>query len=512
MTFLKSRALALVIVASPLVTTIVYIQIFATPTPLTDEGFFLKKMITVLETEITSGRVLWGTFATKLWNHVLTVPFALYRVLAPLTNFDNRVFVYVTLFAFCVHFWIFRSILGGVTLAMLPVSLILFTPAHYMEYHWGFEFTLAFSVVLPVVGLWLLDRALLRDARHSAGSIAGAMALFLLGALSSAGAVLAAPAAVVLVLLKRRPITEKVTVVGILLVVQAVAFYIVEPSTGGFKVAPREVLYVLTAMGGTVWGTPVGMVAFKVDQLSMIGALFCLVMAAVALRALALRRLPDFALCIALFFFSATMMASIAMNRPYLGNWHLQHLLPGLCAVYAASLLLYRMDNSYVAKATFGIATCLSAVALVGYYKGFTEYGPSYQDYVHQIEAYNLAYLEEPDRPTPFPSGTGHDVDADMVQFLSARNHPLFQPSNARILQAATNAGAAIGGEASIFADGRRLNGTTLIVGPRRQHIRMIVALKTAPRCAVLTAANLRRSLRHTVSYTHLTLPTIYSV
>jgi hypothetical protein len=61
---------------------------------------------------------------------------------------------------------------------------------------------------------------------------------------------------------------------------------------------------------------------------------------------------------------------------------------------------------------------------LNSYRLGFTVFGPGYRNYVSQIEHYILSYTPSSEKPFPHPGS--RDIDAEMIQFLRDKHHPLF--------------------------------------------------------------------------------------
>src|SRR5215813_6620484 len=73
-------------------------------------------------------------------DHWVAVPFLIYWLLAGLTHFNSTVFIVITLATFTAQLAIYRRYIVPSTAAVLPIALVLFSPAHYMELLWGFQF------------------------------------------------------------------------------------------------------------------------------------------------------------------------------------------------------------------------------------------------------------------------------------------------------------------------------------------------------------------------------------
>src|SRR5262249_2453020 len=144
----------------------------------------------------------------------------------------------------------------------------------------------------------------------------------------------------------------------------------------------REVLYVLTALGATLWGSPVGLSDFSLDARSAGGLAIVACTVATVTRAGVRGQLAGLALPSSVTVFGYLCVVSIAMVRPYLGNWHVQYALPAVCGAYAVAYGLRRVDRSAWAAAPFFGLSALMASSVFGYYHGFTEYGPDFHRYI----------------------------------------------------------------------------------------------------------------------------------
>lgn len=135
-------------------------------------------------------------------------------------------------------------------------------------------------------------------------------------------------------------------------------------------------------------------------------------------------RLSSLALPIALIALGLGPIAASGASRPYLGNWHLQLVLPAVCGIYAAAYIAWRRDRSLFSGALLASVVLLLLLNLNSYRLGFTVFGPGYRNYVSQIEHYILSYTPSSEKPFPHPGS--RDIDAEMIQFLRDKHHPLF--------------------------------------------------------------------------------------
>jgi hypothetical protein len=130
------------------------------------------------------------------------------------------------------------------------------------------------------------------------------------------------------------------------------------------------------------------------------------------------------ALPIALISFGLGAIAAVGISRPYLGNWHLQLVLPAVCGIYAVVYIVWRQERSRFSRILFSGVVVILLLNLYGSYLGFTEFGPSYRRYVGRIEDYILSYTPSLEKPFPHPGD--RDIDAEMIEFLREKHHPLF--------------------------------------------------------------------------------------
>jgi hypothetical protein len=427
-----SGVLGNVLSFAPLLAAIVFVQLFARALPLTDEWFYIHAIRKLHDVDLLSFSGLTELahlYPTRFHVHLVGFPFVLYWPIAEWTNFDSRWIIYLTVAAFVGQAVVYRKYLVPSSWAVLPIILVLCSPAHFMEFLWGWQITLSFSVVFPLVGLAVINR--ITDAgspRMQTIHLAIGVGCFLAGTASSAGGFFGFPVAIVLLALKdldRR--TKIISIAAVSLIAVAVYFMVMrvgqdQPLTTGM----REVWYVFTAMGATLWGSPVGLVEFGFDARSAAGLAIALFTIAIMIRAIVLRAVPKLALALSIALFGYLCVAPIAMSRPYLGNWHVQYALPAVCGAYAAAYILWRLDRSAIASVIFFGLVALLTSGLFGYYKGFSEHGPGYLNYVSSIEQHVIRSLEQPGLTPPYPPQGGHDLDVKTILFLSAHGHPLF--------------------------------------------------------------------------------------
>jgi hypothetical protein len=414
--------------------------------------------------------------ALKIFNHHVVVPFLIYWPLADITNLDSRAFIYITVAAYTVQLVVFRVSMVQSSIAAFPIALILFGRAHYSEFLWGFEFTLALSILFPLLGLLALDRIAATDGVLSkVGKLLTGIGLILLGVLSSAGGFFGFPAAIVLLALKRIDRTTRILAAGALAVSATLVYLKMEPG-GQMALGFRPIMHVLTAQGATIWNSPHMILSFSFDRYSITGLVLVSVMAVVVVRAAIAGMLSRIALPVALFSFSMLAVTAIALNRPMVANWHLQYSVPATCAVYAAAYLLWRAERSRLAALALAVVVVLCAPVAFSYIDRSDRGGYGFRLRVHDLQRVTASYLENPDRPRDYSPPWG--MSADKVLFLSARNHAVFHRDN-EAKRASASARNESADRARIFLGAREVQGVEALTLAQSnpQHQRLVVAL-----------------------------------
>ncbi len=427
--------------ALPVLAAAWFVAQFSTAMPLTDEWFFLRAVIALDEIDLTPGNLgrILQLIPYKIYDHDVVVPFLLYWPIAELSNFDNRALLVLTLTIWTIILVVFRYFVVRSLWWTLPVAAVLFSPARYMELLWGFQFTIALSILFPVLGLVVLSRI---GPDDSAGvqlrKALGAIALIVLGTLSSAGGFFGFIGAIVLLSLQRLPRTSKLMLLELLTGAMLVIYFLLMRDSGRVPVVDlRNILFILTALGASILGMPDAFTQFGLDARSVTGAAVVLAMLAAVLIAVRGRILPALALPAGIFAFGLTSVAAIAVARQYLGNWHLAYAAPAVTAAYMAAYIVFRDLRSVAAAQLCLSAMTVLMLAIFAYYNGFTEYGPQYNSYIRSIEQYARGYLANPSQVKPFPGTGGWDLDANMVWFLAEKRHEVFDAGNRTIFSAA---------------------------------------------------------------------------
>lgn len=473
-----SRWLVLGAIAAIVGVSALFVARYATEMPLTDEWAFLRSVMELEDVDRSApgwpARFLDAS-TLRFNGHVVALPFAIYRGIAPAVDFDQRWFVALTLATFLLQLVIYRRWIGSWSPALVPIALVLFGLGHYMEFLWGFEFTLALSISLPMAGLAAidaigpLDRAVARW-----GKLALGLALVLLGALSSLGGLFGFPAALVLVATKGWPPRRTLALLAAVALATAAAVALLPPEGGERRpFGAHEALHVLTALGGLVWSTPVGLSEFGFDLASATGLAILLALAAVVVRAAARRELAAIALPLSFVAFGLASLGSIAVSRPYLGNWHLQHGLPAVCGAFACAYGAWRREpRAVAARVPFAVLTAALLASAGGSVRAFREEGPAYHAYVRSIEEYALGSMVATDLEKPYPLSP--PLDLELLLYLSASGHALFE----REPEPATWRDAE---GARVFLDGQEA-AAPLALAPARVRRRVTVLLPLEPR------------------------------
>ncbi|MEO6709577.1 MAG: hypothetical protein ABIP42_08355, partial [Planctomycetota bacterium] len=336
------------------------------------------------------------------------------------------------------------------------------------------EFTLALSVLFPLAGLSVVDRIEVGDRwRAKYGKLAIGLLLVLLGALSSFGGLFGFVCVPLLLLLGPLERKSRLALVAPAVVIAALVWiWLYSDAHAGTSVGMREVWVVLTALGGTIWGTPVGLSEFGFDLRSATGGLILACLMACFVVAVRSRRVTKIALPLSFAAFGLLCLAAIAVGRPYLGNWHLQYALPAVCGSFACTYGMWREQTSSPSRvAPLVLMSAILLASLNGCLRGFTEYGPGYRAYVSTLERTALRLLEHPALAQNLPAGP--QLDADLILYFAASGHPLFAPDHPPRLDRVID-------EARVFARRIELTEPRSIHGPINKRVRFTVLLEPA--------------------------------
>lgn len=427
------RWLATVGLLGPVLAALVFVQMFAGPLPLTDEWTYthaLRELHDIDGESDTAWAQFTETYPTRHSEHLVGVPFVFYAPIVELFDYDSRWIIRLTIGCFAlIGILVWRRLITH-PLHVFPVVLLLFCPSHFMEFLWGWQVTLTLSILFPLAGLTVMDR-MNPDAKLAQVVPVFSLAILLvvLGTFSSAGGFFGFPAAMLLVALKPLGWKRRVWSIAGLILVAAVIYqlFLSKTSPSEITVSPREFWYVLTALGATLWGSPVGLTEFQFDARSAGGLLIVVSTVVLAIRSVMVRALPQLALAASMVVFGYLCVIPIALARPYLGNWHLQYALPAVFGAYVFAIMLWRRDPSLWTKIPGITLAVLLLSCVVGYQQGFTQHGPAYRDYTAAIEDYTINHLPYPERHQPYPpQGANRDMDAKLTLFLVAQGNPLF--------------------------------------------------------------------------------------
>jgi hypothetical protein len=351
----------------------------------------------------------------------VVLPNLIYLVVGPIFHYDSRALIFMTLICFTTMLIVFRTEIATNAWITLPVAFVLLAPSHYMEFMWGFQFTMAMSITLTVLGLAVFNRTAVEESTAMFSvRLSCALCLIIAGLLSSGEAAFGFPALLVLGLLKRLPVPRRRIVIGVSLL----GFFVAMASMGAavdLRNIPiiRDIMVVPTALGAVLVGSPVGLTTFPFNWTAAIGLAICIVVVITTIVAWRRGLLSELALPLALFTFGLLIVAAIAVSRPYLGNWHLQAALPAIIGAYGAVIVLARHFASPVTLTLQAVTTALVALAVIGYWQGYSKYGREYNAYANKVSNYMHGYLADPNAPKPYPHTGGWDFDAAMASFLA---------------------------------------------------------------------------------------------
>jgi hypothetical protein len=410
----------------PLLAALVFVAMFAIATPLTDEWLLLRNAAIADSMGWADPGATIQAMTWKIYQHPLILPNLLYLAIGPLVAYDSRAFVAITLACFALILLAFRARVASGGLVALPVALVLFSPGHFMEFLWGFQFAMALSIALPVAGLALADRVP-GDAPwpRAALHFLGALLLVTLGVLSSAGGAFAFPALAALCLCKQQGWERRIAGAIVAGAAFAYAVQLLSGVEAGARVASAaDAIKGAAMLGAVLLGSPVAVSPQSMPGLALVGIAVLACMLAACVLALRAGSIGKIAFPIGLFVFGITSVAAIAVSRDYVGNWHLAAALPALVGMYGAAIVVCRDSPQPALRTLRIVATGLMLLSLVGYAQGFGKRGPDYQRYALSIRAYMDAYLEDPGAARPFPVTGGWDYDPRMALFYLRNGKP----------------------------------------------------------------------------------------
>jgi hypothetical protein len=490
---------------------ITFVHEFSDPMPTTDEWFFTNSIVGMQAFDLHTIDGIEGAihaWPRRYGDHWVVVPFLFYWPLAEWTDLDSRAFMYMTLAVFVIEALLLWRYVFDRSAWAFPVALLLLSPSHYMEFLWGWQHTLAFSIVLPLAGLIVVHRMSKEPSLVKQGLLlALGLLLCLLGTLSSSGGFfgfVCVPLLLLLVPMRARPKSAWI-VVAIAATACAYAT-LMRGSTDKLALGSQQIWQVFTALGGTIFGTQAGIFRFELEGYSATGLVIAACTAFVVFRAIRLHVIGELALALAICVFGLLCTAAIAMARGILGNWHLQYTLLAVCGAYAAAYRLWKLDRTAYSAAPFCVLLLTTSACVAGWWNGFTLYAPRYQAYVQMINGYCRTYLAHPERRRPFPPTV--DVNPRMMLFLSAHHHPFFRdkpaskpgmplPDGARVFLNTDEIGAqgtiTVAHKLSlltvVFPGGTDARGVTARIGREDVVLRRVHAIHCAVSCSAQPGA-----------------------
>ncbi|MBV8751467.1 MAG: hypothetical protein JO328_01245 [Hyphomicrobiales bacterium] len=416
--------------APALIATVLFAYLYSTATPLTDEWIFLHAAIDLHSLDWHS----WADWKRALeiypfkpGDHVLALPFAIYLIGSELSNYDQRVEIAITIATLIAQIAAYRSVVSKSAWMTFVLSVIIFNPARYMDFLWGFEFHEALSIMFAILGVAALRRLGSSDYGFWRTIVIG-LALMAAAILSSAAGYFGLLGAAAMVSVMRIEARCKFAALAII-AAAFIALYVLlrPPSHALIADWHREAFYVLTALGGVLWSSPVGLFSFPINVRSVTGAVLILLFIITLWRAWNLHRVSEIAFPLGLVVFGLFGAAAIGVNREYLGNWHLQFVAPAVCGIFMCAWVVSKRTQLRIDLLA---AVVILVGAVMGAREAFLIHGPAYNAYVRSIERYILNFTPNSPQPKPYPARPPQwDVDQTMVGFLKTRHHVLFAGS-----------------------------------------------------------------------------------
>lgn len=412
----------------PFVGACLFVWMFGRPTPLTDEWNLLRGAL-----RLSQAHTLGETIDALVWfsyTHCVIVPFLFFYVpIEFLTGFDSRALMILTLLCHASILVTLARRLAPPPWVLLLVGLVLFSPARYVEILWGFEFTIALSIAFPVWALYVLDgTAAADDARTFTRQVGTATLLLVLGVLSSAGAFLGFGAAIVVVAVKSLTLRRRALAAGSILAMGTLLYLLMAhrvEATG--QVATSPFLGLLTCAGGTLVSGPVAFEQFSWNTTTWLGLGVIVAAVLLVVRAARLGFLHEVALPVGLIAFGLLASTAIAVNRAYIANWHLEHMLPTIGGTLVLAWVSWQRSGRRIDQALCAGVSCAMLSCIVGWSYGFRTGGPEFNEYARSIEHYIATYERDPGQAMPFPPMGPWSIDYPMIAFLREFDHPVLR-------------------------------------------------------------------------------------
>jgi hypothetical protein len=410
-------AFTIIFLLAPVIAVAIFIARFSSPFPLTDEWALVLDAM-----HAESGD--WSSFVWRINGHPLIVPFFVYWPVAELFRFDGRAQIGVTIICFALQLLLFQRSSKATALEMIPLSILIFGLSHWMEFLWGMQMAFAVGITSAVWGLWTLNEYMMKGAGIR---LLGAMALMIIAASSYGGGALTFLSAMFLIIVRPSPLSDKLAAAVPTMTV-GFAILVLASRAPPMTIEPyRDVLFLLTALGALIIGSPETITHFEWGTLPIIGVVVALVACWGMLFGLRDRsgQQPFYLVVLIL---GITSLAAVSVTRPYLGNWHLQLGLPAIYGAYGLWLAAAKTKPlSPLTKTGFALCATLLCGVLIADYTGFTRRGPDYAVYIAGIERYALDYEREHTSLPPYPAPDARwNLNQDILNFLKRKHNGLF--------------------------------------------------------------------------------------
>ncbi|MCG8525295.1 MAG: hypothetical protein MI748_02865 [Opitutales bacterium] len=433
--------------------SVLFQHLYGPTIPLTDEWYHIEWINIV---EVAGLESLGSIREFRYLDHHVIVPFFLYWGIMELCGYNSGILILVlTTPLFITQTILYSQWVGKYDWKIISIFILVLSPARYMEFLWGWQHTITLSITLPVIALAVLDSGNakgilpkspifnlgigIRQLYHPFLFVPG---IILLGTLSSAGGLFGFLAIAGYIFIKNYTLPNKIIGIAFTLA-SGMATYLwlfAGRDNGEYNFTLKIIPMILCALGGAIIGNPDADYQFNNPLRLAIGAIFCLVMLVMAYRSWKSRSVSEYAFPIALIALGFMLIGVISLSRPYLGNWHLQHILPTICGATIWSISLRKKDQNILSIGSFWTMMILSWMGVIGWYRGFTEWGPDYAAYIAKHEAHMTAYLINPYAKPPTQSGVGIRMQSALM--FAAHKHPIYHeriskyyPSEFELLQ-----------------------------------------------------------------------------
>jgi hypothetical protein len=440
----------------PLLALLVYFRMFAPSLPYWDEWFYVRHVLRLQDYsifDVSDWAKLMECWPVNFREHKVAIPFLLYWPVCTVFHFDSRWVIGLIVLLFLVKSRLYCIPVRHHVWSQFPCVLVVLSTSHYMEFLWGWQITITLSVLFAIGGIFVVSKGSglsesgfrIRRGFFSASSlIAASWALlssritissigFLFAFYSSTSGIFGFIVGIPLLYLSKYSHRERVCGTVVYSLLFWFCFMSIERSGEAFVsvLSLRNFVYVFYSIGALLFSCAEGVYDLHVIGYVIAGVSVCLLIGIWFFR---VWRSGDsfqrYSLPVGYMLYGFFCIYSISASREYVGNWHLQHVIPIVCGAYAASFILKEFNPdrwSYGLYYSFWIV-CMSSV--IGSVSAFSVHGPFQKKAMDETAWMFPRHLEAPS-PKFKRLENAFGLSIDEVLFLSAYGHPVFSDDRA---------------------------------------------------------------------------------